>query len=63
MIGSVFQYIVVRTKKNEDGKEISSEVVTTGEILAKDVNAALFAVGAKLTNQIVEELEVLIRPF
>ena len=63
MIGQVFQYIVVRTEKNDEGKEIKSSVIVAGNILSKDVNAALFAIGAKLEQEAIEELEVLIRPF
>lgn len=66
MITKPFDFVVVFTEKDKDGKDVRSELVCEGRVMAKNENAALIAAARKLPETYtdkLDEVEILVRPF
>lgn len=59
----VFDYVAVRTEKDECDKIISEEIILDGRIIAKSKDVALVKVGVLLGEEYDENVEISLRPF
>lgn len=66
MVGQVFEYAIVITDKNDEGKEIKSTIIKVDRLIAKDQNSALMSIGTQIPTEFatrMDDIEIRIRVF